>query len=315
MNGVDVWAFLVARGRRKGHRAILVPDFLADIGSPGLLAESVSGAAGSQIVTVDTPAGVVTVLSRTHRLTSQDVDGGLVTDQHGRPLELLYGLVCRIGGIWEVHEGDFDEALNQSLQAYRRFLADEDRPFEQSTAFSIRMRAMTPSVTAPPASVDPPLGDYSPAPAPAGDDFGADRSPRRRITATGVAVLGAAAAIVFFAVGGFGGGGPVAQVVATADPADGEVDCSKTVSITVHVRVTTDGPATVRWTAGHEGESPTRLTDLVFDKDGTKDRDLLILGLKPKNGVIKGSYEVVTDEPNKQNVLAPYELRCAPASE
>lgn len=294
MNGTDAWAFLVARGRYKGYRAILVPDFLARSGLPGLLTESVSGAARSQMVTVDTPAGIVTALSKTHRLTSRDVDGGttsessqadgLVTDEHGRPLELLYGLVCRAGGIREVHEDDFKEALEQSLQAYRRFLADEDRPFEESKAFSMRKLGgivTAPSVTAPSTSVERPRSTPSEGPPPArppsDNASGAERAPRRRMTVKAVAALGIAAAIALIAIVRLGGERP-----------DDEVDCSQPVLIKFHVRITTDGPATVSWSAGHKGKVLTKQEDLTFDK--TEDMDLRVPELKPSSsGVIDHS--------------------------
>jgi len=37
------WAFLVARGRRKGYRSVLVPDFLAESNEYGILGETVGG--------------------------------------------------------------------------------------------------------------------------------------------------------------------------------------------------------------------------------------------------------------------------------
>ncbi|MGB8201249.1 MAG: hypothetical protein WCF33_16415 [Pseudonocardiaceae bacterium] len=220
-----------------------------------------------------------------------------------------------------MHEEDFNEALRQSLQAYRRFLADEDRPFEESRAFPMRTRVTAPSVTSPPASVESPGRSPSEGPPPvrppSDNDSGAERPPRRRMAVKAVAVLGIAAAIALLAVAVFGLGGecPVIKVVAKADPAHGDVDCSQPVQITVHVRITTNDEATVSWAAGLGRKKLTRQTDLTFDKAGTQDVDLPVVDLKPnRDGEIKGSYVVVTNKPNKQEGHASYALRCVSGS-
>lgn len=295
------------------------------------------------MVTVDTSAGIVTLVSRTHRLTSRDVQegaaaesghaDGLVTDEYGRPLDLSYGFVCRARGIQEVHEDDFIVALKQSLQAYCRFLADEDRPVEQSRPF--QMRTLTSYVTAstvpsPPTSVErpqriPPEGP-PPARPPLDDVYVAERPPPRRMIVKAVAVLGIAAAIALVAVFGFGGEGPVAAVTAEAEPTNVEVDCSQPVPITVlvpiivpiivHAHITTNDGATVSWTAGIEGKQLAKQADLTFDRAGTSNIDLLVLDvssvrdLKSRGGVIKRSYKVIIDEPNKKEDNAEYTLRC-----
>lgn len=283
------------------------------------------------MVTVDTPAGIVAALSRTHRLTWRDVDGGttaesgqgdgLVTDEHGRPLELLYGFICRAGGIREVHEDDFKEALEQSLQAYRRFLADEDRPFEQSRAFPMRTLpsyVTAPTATVPSASAERPPRIPSEGPpmrVPSNNVSGTEHRRRRWMTVKAVAVLGIAAVITLLVVARLGGEGSVTRVVATADPMRGEVNCSQPVSITVHVEIYTDGMATVRWAAGPEGEEPTPQPDLTFNQADVQRRDVLVQNLRTRSGEIKGSYEVVTNAPNARRGLAEYTLQCARTSE
>ncbi|MDQ6613398.1 MAG: hypothetical protein M3083_01175 [Actinomycetota bacterium] len=142
--GLKGWAFLVARGRRRGWRPILVPDFIADTDQSGLLIEKVSGdvspSGPPRIVNIDIPgSGEVTIIFRTARFTSADLvderdgvpDGRgnrvhdeLVTDQHGRPLDLLFGIVTR-RPVSEPNEGDLVAAKEEAMIAYRRFLADE----------------------------------------------------------------------------------------------------------------------------------------------------------------------------------------------
>jgi hypothetical protein len=320
VNDAEAWAFLVARGRHKGHRTILVPDFLAKGDVPGLLSESVDGAAGSQPVTVNTPTGMVTVLSRTHRLASRDVEG-LVIDEHGRPLELLYGFVCHAAGIREAHEDDFKEALEQSLQAYRRFLADENRPFERSRAFPMRTRpsyVTAPSAIIPPASAEHParIPPDSPPPArPTSNNAsgGTQHPPRRQVTVQSVAILGIAAVFALLAVVLLRGGGSVTEVYAEAP--NGVVDCSKPLSFTVQVWITTNDRAQVSWEAGREGEKLTRQADLNFDRAETLTISVSVPDLRPRAGVIEGRYKVAIHKPNTLNYSTEYHLRCAPGSE
>ena len=132
------WAFLVARGRYRGYRSILVPDFLADTDERSVIAESISGdvdSAGSPRIRplIAGNAGPITVVYRSHRMTPADLAAGevgasdceFVADEHGRPLDLLYGFVSRAIGVAEVREEDLATAKRQALDVYRQFLSDE----------------------------------------------------------------------------------------------------------------------------------------------------------------------------------------------
>ncbi|OLE25338.1 MAG: hypothetical protein AUG44_16360 [Actinobacteria bacterium 13_1_20CM_3_71_11] len=136
------WAFLVARGRHRGYRSILVPDFLAASNEYGLVTESVRGdvdpAGAPRVHRVTAPgSGPLTLVYRTRRVTGADLDhghpdhghpdhghpaGDPPTDEHGRPLDLLYGFVSRGGAVHEVDEADLRSAQEEALHAYRRFL-------------------------------------------------------------------------------------------------------------------------------------------------------------------------------------------------
>jgi hypothetical protein len=150
------WAFLVARGRHHGYRSILVPDFIANNSENGYLTENVRGAAdGSdhwRIEQLVAPAsGQMTLAYHTHRLTHGDLDpaggptgdpGDLVTDEHGRPLDLLYGFAVRGEVIDALDEADLRAAKDEALPVYRRFLADEAGFSTQtSKAFPLRSAA------------------------------------------------------------------------------------------------------------------------------------------------------------------------------
>jgi hypothetical protein len=79
-------------------------------------------------------------------MTRTDLDPGHptddpLTDQHGRPLDLLYGFVSRGTVAHEVDEADLRSAEDEALDAYRRFLADENGSGVQtSNAFTLRSR-------------------------------------------------------------------------------------------------------------------------------------------------------------------------------
>jgi hypothetical protein len=157
------WAFLVARGRYRGYRSILVPDFLATSNEYGLVTESVRGdvdpAGAPRVQRVTAPAtGPLTLVYRTRRMTHADLGDGHptdapLTDQHGRPLDLLYGFVSRGAVVHEVDEADLRSAQEEALHAYRRFLADENGSGVQaSSAFPLRSstgRATQPARPAP----------------------------------------------------------------------------------------------------------------------------------------------------------------------
>jgi hypothetical protein len=209
------WAFLVARGRHRGYRSILVPDFLANSGERSLLNESISGdvhSAGPPQIRplIAGSAGSITVVYRAHRMTPADLaeggvdgsDGGLVTDEHGRPLDLLYGFVSRATGVAEAREDDLATAKRQVLDVYRRFLSDE-AGFRTSTSRAYPVQVI--SEQAAPESRPAPA--YRPAPAPApsrarAPSIGgspsrpADRAPARSGRRRLALILAAVAAVI-----------------------------------------------------------------------------------------------------------------------
>src|SRR6266545_3790448 len=120
------WAFLVARGRRYGHRTQLVPGVLRDLGVSGVIEDTVDDAGPGPVVRyVPTPQGQVAIVARTHQLQPGDLDDAAVLDDHGRPLELIYGFVCLNATVAAPDGADLHAAFHQALAVYRRFLADE----------------------------------------------------------------------------------------------------------------------------------------------------------------------------------------------
>ena len=152
-------AFLVARGRRRGHRTILAPSFLVRRGIHALLADAIGWSGptrsrdGSSLGAGD--AGRITVTWTAGTLTRADLDAGdaggsaPVTDEQGRPLQMVYGIVTegRLSG--EVDDDDLGRARKQAVESYRRFLLDEDGfEVDSADAFVLReLRSVPPRAT------------------------------------------------------------------------------------------------------------------------------------------------------------------------
>jgi hypothetical protein len=137
------WAFLVARGRRQGYRARLVPGMLSERGLSGLVEDSTGQSApgaGVVVRNVDTTHGQMAIAYRTHRIRPDDLDDARpVRDEHGRPLDIVYGFAClgAIGGAPD--DADLYTAFEQARETYRCFLADEAGFVTQiSSAFVLR---------------------------------------------------------------------------------------------------------------------------------------------------------------------------------
>jgi hypothetical protein len=131
--GFRGWAFLVARGRRSGFRTVLAPQLLIDEGLQGLLAEFTGTAeSGVRLVDVDNAQvgrfsiGYVSERLMRAEVGARNADGELLTDEHGRPIEIFYGLLSRDCLLEPLDGEDLRTARAQALHSYRRFLADEE---------------------------------------------------------------------------------------------------------------------------------------------------------------------------------------------
>jgi hypothetical protein len=94
------------------------------------------------VVEVRTGAGRrLCLVSETHLLTAEDLDGAEPRDEHGRPLRLIYGYACPDGPVLEPDGTDLRHALSTALDVYRRYLVDEDRvTVVPSAPFTLRSR-------------------------------------------------------------------------------------------------------------------------------------------------------------------------------
>jgi hypothetical protein len=198
------WPFLVARGRHRGYRTVLAPDFLVKRNLQGVLSDAATGdglePGRARTAEVDAPAvGPMTLCFRIERVSAADVNGHLpgedaiATDEHGRPLEILYGVVARGRLSGPVDDGDLGAARSQALRSYRGFLEQEDAfDVDASPAFALRgVTAMAPSAPAPPRRTP----SASPAPTPTPTP-----TPERRPAIGALATVAVAAVLLMVVV-------------------------------------------------------------------------------------------------------------------
>lgn len=202
---------MVARGRHEGYLTVVVPGLMADAPDRDVLADSVHAQppdAAPTVEVVSTSVGDLTIAYRVHRLGPADIhsptgargDGGdhaiagadrqlpdAVTDAHGRPLDLFYGIVVP-RAVAEVDEVDLRAAYDASLPVYRRFLTNE-RGFAPEPSHAIPLRSELVSVDHRTRSV--PVEGVDREPVPAGRPRGARHAQphRQRTTRRPAAVL------------------------------------------------------------------------------------------------------------------------------
>jgi hypothetical protein len=139
------WPFLVARGRRRGYSALLVPGFLRE---HGFLEATATPLDDVRSRAVATPHGVLVWAE--HAVAAAEA-GGEPRDEYGRPLVLLHGFLCPHGEPVAA-PGALVRTRATALATYGRFLADEEGfRTERSEPFPIEVVAVArPRVVAPP---------------------------------------------------------------------------------------------------------------------------------------------------------------------
>lgn len=175
------WPFLVARGRRRGYSALLVPGFLREHGFLEATATPLDDVPSRAAAT---PYGVLVWAE--HTVTAAEARGE-PRDEYGRPLVLLHGFLCPDGDP-ATGAAALTRTRSTALAVYDRFLAGEEGfRTERSEPFEIEVTEVTEVVRR----------RVSPPPAPA--------RPGRGLAWAGAGVLVAAAAVA--AVAGFASAG------------------------------------------------------------------------------------------------------------
>lgn len=312
------WPFLVARGLRRGYRVLLVPGLLADHRLDALLAEALVGASPPGLPRVETVAapglGPVCCAYRTERFAEPGAGGQpgrAMLDEHGRPLEILYGVLCATDGVLEPDPADLGLARTEALATYRRFLADEGgfTP-ERSHAVALRstLSPRAPGVTAPAAPARP----EEPAP---GSSATAPAGPSRLPVGKGLAVAVVAALVVALAGTAWAlvlrsPAGRVVDVRVDVPQVAG-VECGRTEAIRVDAYVTTDGRAQVayHWEDPLDGWRSGR-TKVAFRGGGSRRVHLSRQVSVSAGETLDRSISLVVDAPNHASDTADYTLSC-----
>jgi hypothetical protein len=301
------WSFLVARGRRKGYRTVLAPGFLTDRNLQGLLSDSVNGDGleDGRVRTAeldDARVGPITICFRTELLTAAALNGGssprqgLPTDEQGRPLELLYGIVAcgRLSG--PLDHADLRAARSEALRSYRRFLEQEERfGVDASRPFALR------GVTAGPERTprEPNVGEVVRS---------RPQAYKRRPPRAALSIL-AAAVIVLVAWWAWPGSSDVDVRIAgaTLRPSSGQVDCRAAGAVTVRWTITADAPTQVTFHGEHPGGA-TPKARLQFAERGSK--SVLLDATTAVRSSPRGRFVLVVDSPQRERRAIRYDVGC-----
>lgn len=290
---IRAWPFLVARGRREGYRTLLAPRFLIDGDLHETLSDAAPTVAVGRLGRVDlaaSGAGSLGLTYTTEDLSQSDQDISaetpMWTDEHGRPLEMLYGVVAHQPLSPSLTVDDLQDARREALRAYRRFLTDE-RGFAvcESEPYLLPGEPASPAAPRMPQSLRAPTAPRAPGPARAPT---ARRTPWASLAAAGVAVV-VAAVLTWFIVAPGPARPAVTIVNATSTPAAGDV-CTGTGEVELQAQVNANQPVQVayRWvSAATPTTGPSQTIELSAKRSTISD-------LRPAQS---GPYRLVIDKP------------------
>lgn len=314
----DGWSFLVARGRQRGYRTLLAPEFLTERDLHGRLSESTSGAQPGRILCIELECpgvGLLTVMYTTDSLRPADVngdgpaEGGAPTDEHGRPLELLYGIVSRDRLSGDLDEGDLQIARTEALHSYRRFLAAEDSfGVDTSRGFALRTEAVAAG-----ALRRPVLDEAASAP----PRLAPPQRPARRRPALGAALAaGVLVAVVLLGLLLWPGGSTEVRILSASIVAPkGAVACRTPAQLRLRAVIEADGATKVRYHWEPKATTAPLSDDvaLTFDAAGTK--TVAATATVPRPGAApKASFRLVIEVPVQEKRMLATRLSCRNAS-
>jgi hypothetical protein len=288
------WSFLVARGRRRGYCTILAPDFLARRGLQEVLSESAGGSpeGGVHQLELDQPGvGPITLVYESEQPAAGELDGGApALDEHGRPLEILYGIVSRDRLDGRVDAGDLRNARSEALNSYRRFLAEEDG-FEIDTSKRFGLHGVVARRAPVRTEPRPPKAARERRSAPAG------RAP------FGLAALAALALLALVLAYRAVSPGDDGRITAVTARAQGSADCTGRLSLAGTITTDGDAEVTYHWVtpAGPQPPQHARL-------QGAESRPIAL-----DTDPVVGTYRLVVDAPGSMSGAASYSCASADA--
>jgi hypothetical protein len=334
----SAWPFLVGRGRHEGYRTLLAPGFLVERDMYETLSEATpsvpAGVLGRAEVSCPGlgPLALTYTTERTGPGSGGSANGvGEWTDEHGRPLEMLYGVVAHEPLSDTLVIGDLRQAREDALDSYETFLAHEDDfpvgisrpyPLPRDTPGRYRQhdtlsrlegaRQQAPQTPLPPVARPQPLrpahAARPQAPAAAtvgpkpGDGAGSPTSGReaarrtRRRGRTHGATMVVALAAVMLALGGWlltrGSTPNVTIVDASATPANSDT-CGAATQVSLQATVSASNGVRIRYRWLPTGKQPAEstVTEETITATGTPQT---ITEIRDASA---GPYRLVVDKP------------------
>lgn len=313
------WPFLVARGRRKGYRVLLVPAPLAESNQSWLLAEALGPPpAAARSVRVESVAasgtGPICCAYRTERWGEEDRAGGPgPLDEHGRPLEILYGVVCATPDTLDPDSADLEVARSAAHATYHRFLTDEAGFLpERSQAFDLQSR-LFPGPDSRRASAGPPvlvaLGSQ-PQPEPASAAMSPQPADGKRLwVLVALSAMVVALGVAAWALLLRSSDGTVVRVRVEATTTSVECDRSDLVRFDAVVTSTGQARVTFHWEEPSGGwRSGSQV--VAFDSAGSRTVYTSRPVLATTGETLRGELSLVVDEPAPTTDTAAYALTC-----
>ncbi len=288
---VDAWPFLVARGRREGYRTLLAPEFLVRRDLHEQLAESSPSVQSGTLGRAELSGAGVGSLRLVY--TTEDLTAAMslgsgrakpLADEHGRPLEMLYGVVAREPLSEALAAGDLQPARAEALDAYRSFLACEKGfPVMSSRPYPLP-RGATAVPTRAPAPHGVPRVNRS------------RRASRQRVLAITLGVLALAIGAVAIGRGLAPNVPPTVHIVSvSASPADG-FGCQGASGLGFQAVVTTSRPTRLRYRWVSLGDPAAPGAGGTVRITGTR------VTLDDRIEGASGPYELVIDQPVQQQM-------------
>jgi hypothetical protein len=257
----SAWPFLIARGRLRDYRTVLLPGVLTDPAAASALADALPigepGGAPRTTTVDERRLGALRVTAQTAVLSPDDVgsppgSAPFVTDDHGRPLVYLFGLLSAAGAAGRPDERHLALARDDALRAYREFLADE-AGFQPVRSGPVDVpSAAAPTATAPRSHRGPAAGPTTPRSVlPSGPSRAPHRGPKPRV------LVGLAVALVLLVVAVLAlrpGGSSLQDLRVAVGPAEPRPPACSDLRLSVTVTLAEEQVVTFRWTSD-DGET------------------------------------------------------------
>lgn len=141
MTRFKAWPFLVSRNRTSGYRVVVAPNFMVESGQSSLLANLVVGEPTPKPVYREVNLPTLGSISIVYRVVYAENDESLLTDEFGRPILWIEGLVFRERvENYNVTEQLLDKARLQTKNTFKEFWNSDKFATEGSEDIEIHLQ-------------------------------------------------------------------------------------------------------------------------------------------------------------------------------